>query len=852
MQIWSLTFRCVALVECIALCSLLPQLAAFGGTRGLQPAAVKFARARLHRGRGAWLSAPSLLWFAHSDVALHAWAVLGIAAALRAAWGGTGACACLLLANAVFLSFDPVVGLSMPWDCLLLEAGWISALLPPPAAGLVLTDATPVHPAAAFLVRWLLFRLMIGFGKLKFTGTHKSDALYVRDFMILQPMPSRLGWLAYCYMPHFVFRRLLGAMFFTELIAPWLLLLPFDLIGISDAPCRLAALLFVGLMGGINAHGSFGHFNLLTASLCLPLLPSGGCPSLHSTPSEVWALTTTRGMICTLALAFYVSFGLLHLPFSSGLSRGFAAFPQIDRWVSPRKRALLAFVRFIQPLRLIHSYGVFPPHTAPGLKILPVVEGSVDGGKTWRRYIYRHMLSSADSSPQWCAPHQPRLDYRMFYEGIGSTPDNLMAGTLALHEPYALSRAGMCDRLMQRLLEGDGPVSRLFALNPFEGTKPTLMRMITISLEPTPGGARYWRETELGVHRPPTAADTGVWAHFCDEPEVVHWDCLFARRGCAAYVGADGPDGIAPRSVTLSRPVIRYDGATLTAGVLEVSAADVEQFWKHVGSLRNGGNCADDAEWFQLTYSRQEQWLMEIILARLSAQLAARLAPIIWCAHTHPTCLVPPPSSHTCLLRGRAPGWPSPTQLTPPKGAPALASWWDMMLVCHHIILTQGQDGHAKAMRDPAKCIAAIWPDGAATWNVVEAVRTELDGISSGGGGHRGGERLEATSAVQLYMMLWWPVFQWHATKWRLCQAMCAPWQLAVPREGAGVLEMVALLVERVPAPGEKEMGRGECFGRLAQGEEDLLWRDETGRRIGFGGEERRSTSPARRRGKEE
>ena len=33
------------------------------------------------------------------------------------------------LGNFVFLSFDIAFGLSMPWDCLLLEAAWIAVLL---------------------------------------------------------------------------------------------------------------------------------------------------------------------------------------------------------------------------------------------------------------------------------------------------------------------------------------------------------------------------------------------------------------------------------------------------------------------------------------------------------------------------------------------------------------------------------------------------------------------------------------------------------------------------------------------------------------------------------------------------
>ena len=40
-------------------------------------------------------------------------------------------------------------------------------------------------------------------------------------------------------------------------------------------------------------------------------------------------------------------------------------------------------VRALEPWRLVHAYGVFPPHTAPGLKIVPVVEGW--DGQRWRR-----------------------------------------------------------------------------------------------------------------------------------------------------------------------------------------------------------------------------------------------------------------------------------------------------------------------------------------------------------------------------------------------------------------------------------------------------------------------------------
>ena len=366
---WSLCARLVAANHFIALLSILPQLSAFGGKRGLQPIAVKLSRMSLHRRRGAWLSTPSLLWINHSDAALHGLAVLGLAAAVKAIYGGTGACACLLLSNIAFLSFDPVFGLSMPWDCLLLEAGWIAALLPTPAAftsfANLLVDPVPVQPAASWLIRWLLFRLMIGFGKMKFRGTSASDALYVRDFMILQPMPSRLGWYAHCYLPFFVFRLLLKAMFFTECLAPWLLFVP----GIGSLPTQFTAILFIGLMFGILLHGSFGHFNTLTFALSL----ATRLPRQRTTPhllSAIRVLRYTSRPPMQPRPSILPIHRLIHLPFTSGLSRSSLTFrkstngphhtgvPSFQPYASynPSDKSILTASSHHTPHRLSRSY----------------------------------------------------------------------------------------------------------------------------------------------------------------------------------------------------------------------------------------------------------------------------------------------------------------------------------------------------------------------------------------------------------------------------------------------------------------------------------------------------------------
>lgn len=438
--------------------------------------------------------------------------------------------------------------------------------------------------------------------------------------------------------------------------------------------------------------------------------------------------------------------------------------------------------------------------------------------------------------------------------GAGSTPDNMMAGTLALNEPYALSRAGLCDRLMQRLLEGDGPVERLFGTNPFRGkAPPSLVRMVLIALEPAPSDpqGRYWREHAWGVHRPPTAVDTGLWTHFCDEPEVLHWDLLFFRRACMAHLGASQADGgLAPTAVEFSRPAVSYDGRTFSACVLEVTASDVEAFWeKFVGAFASPAQRSDwgsieaSARALRRQFGPKQLWRWELILSRLSAQLASRLAPVLW-----------------------APGWPRPTRLQPPSGSPAVDSWFDLLLVSHHII-AQGKACFDRAMDDPHGCVSAvrdggIWPDallehgdgngpgvtdggGRGAWCVVSAAQQEIERHKAAGERRRtrqnpaqpstSARELSVQSGAFLYVLLWWEVFCWHATKWRLCQRACSPWQLGTARKGAGVLELVALITHFLPAPSvaEDELEhRGERYPTLSQGD-DLLWRDESGRKLG-------------------
>jgi hypothetical protein len=43
---------------------------------------------------------------------------------------------------------------------------------------------------------------------------------------------------------------------------------------------------------------------------------------------------------------------------------------------------------------------------------------------SWKRYHYRYMTSHRGQAPVWVAPHHPRWDHAVFYEGFGMNAHN--------------------------------------------------------------------------------------------------------------------------------------------------------------------------------------------------------------------------------------------------------------------------------------------------------------------------------------------------------------------------------------------------------------------------------------------
>ena len=512
--VWGVFTRLFALTLAIILIGFSYQLPALSGRRGLAPLCDALARYRRDFGvvRAAWYW-PTLFWVTgSSDFALRAVPGVGAFAALCAVWGGAWASPVgLAVAWATLLSVDagpfPCV---YPWDSLALEASFLALWLPGTRSlsqeaggggGGIGALALP-PPLLAFAFRWLLFRVLVGFGKLKFVGAGANDRFYIRGFLIGQPIVSPAGWFAYHALPEFAWIALSAGMFVTELIIPFGLFIP-------GMPRIIAAVSIAGLMAGIQLTGNFGYFNLLTAILCLPGLDATSALTLPDLSKPV----TPHALAFALLFAIYMApASLLQFVMNSWINMSWAHWSGVYRlrlpawlaWTQLYARAL----RELGHLRIVSAYGVFLPSAFPAQRWALCYEGSAGDGAPWQRYELHYYISSAKTKPAFVAPWHPRIDHAIFYESFGGSGSPM--AVLGHNNPYSFHvSANAYVRLQLRLLEGGDAaraIKSFFCVNPFpDAAKPprkvrvVVAQFLPASLEHWRRTGDWWVETSMGV-----------------------------------------------------------------------------------------------------------------------------------------------------------------------------------------------------------------------------------------------------------------------------------------------------------------------------------------------------------------
>ncbi len=472
-QRWFL--RALGLIYLIAFVSLWVQVDGLVGSDGVSPVN-QFLPAVYERfGRSAYSLLPTLCWFNSSNGFLHFLCSGGVVLSLLLIVGIAPALSLvalfvfylsLILAGQTFLSFQ--------WDILLLETGFLSIFLAPwriwprelfwwPGAAI---PATAVSRPALFLLKFLLFKLMLMSGVVKLTsGDNSWWNLTALDYHYWsQPLPTVFGWWA-DKSPEWFKHFSVAFCLVVESIVPFFIW----------APRRLrliAAGLMIFLQLVIALTGNYCFFNLLTIALCLLLIDDAVVASLcrGALLRRIRSTATQRRAYNGLSRYAAIAVIIVTLPINAWLI--FTAFKPDTEW--PRLLAV-AYGR-VETFRIVNGYGLFRVMTKDRDEI--VIEGSADGFD-WLPYEFKWKPGHVMRAPGWCAPHQPRLDWQMWFAALGTPRENPWLGGLIV-----------------QLLQGSPDVSRLLAKNPFPREPPRYIRAMFY---------RY-RFTTLREHR-----QTGAW-----------------------------------------------------------------------------------------------------------------------------------------------------------------------------------------------------------------------------------------------------------------------------------------------------------------------------------------------------
>jgi lipase maturation factor 1 len=461
----SLFLRLLALVNIIAIASWWHQAAGLTGAGGILPAEAFFAAIEARFGPSGFLFAPSLLWFDASSLAAGALCLVGLAAAL-AALAGSAMPACFAVLWAVQLSLIVAgqVFYNYQWDALLVEANFLAILLSPwrlrPAWIL------PSPPAAARLLAiLLLFRLMFASGVVKLTSgdTSWADLSALDHHFLTQPLPNPLAWFV-DKMPPEPLAAACAVMFLIELAVPFLFFLP-------RRPRHFAACATIALQIGIAVTGNYAFFNILTAALCLLLLDDSAWP-------RSWRRDPRPGRFLP-RLVLVPACILLALLAAVPLAGAFRTMPSVLQPVAELHR-------LIAPFRTVNGYGLFAVMTTERREI--IVQGSEDGIE-WRTYEFRHKPGDTGRPPPVVAPHQPRLDWQMWFAALGTMESN----------PWFQS-------FLLALLEGRPDVLALLETNPFPDGPPRFIRAQLDTYTFTGWDSEEWWHAEpAAIYCPPAS-----------------------------------------------------------------------------------------------------------------------------------------------------------------------------------------------------------------------------------------------------------------------------------------------------------------------------------------------------------
>lgn len=487
-----LFLRLLGVIYLIAFLSMWRQVRGLIGSRGVWPVGRDFPATAQYAPLRTFFRRPTIFLWDSSDRALTVACLMGVILSLLLI-AGVAPLPVLAALWLLYLSLLHASGvfLGFQWDVLLLETGFVAMLLAPLELPPIFPPTAAATPAAHWLAIWLLFRLMFSSGVVKLRSGDKTwrSLTAMCHHYETQPIPNRPAW-HFHHLPRWFHRGETAGMFFIELIVPFGLFAPPPI-------SYIAAGLITALMLLIILTGNYCFFNLLTIALCVlvvddaavlwlvhQIAPDWQRPALAQTPPVTWQVIVTFMAALLLILSLDV------------IARLFKRrFP----WPGPIARALDR----VRPFLLVNNYGLFANMTTTRPEI--IIEGSLDG-QTWKPYEFKWKPGDLKVPPRQVAPHQPRLDWQMWFAALGSYR----------HNAWFIN-------LLGRLLENSPPVLALLKHNPFPDAPPKLVRALLYDYRFTTRRQRretdaWWKRKYLGVYCPVLMEGPKAYPYYIPPP----------------------------------------------------------------------------------------------------------------------------------------------------------------------------------------------------------------------------------------------------------------------------------------------------------------------------------------------
>ncbi len=451
---------CLGLIYFSAFLSFSLQAQGLIGSHGILPLHFYLERLAEHYGGWAYLNAPMIFWFNASNPAIQLTSIAGCVLSVLLIFNR----ARLLVLIALYvlylsLYYAGQVFMSFQWDILLLEAGFLAIFLGRGSRIVV------------WLYRWLVFRFMLLGGLVKLASRDPTwDNLTALFYHFeTQPLPAPLAWHAH-HLPETVLMALVVFTMVTELLVPFLIFTPrrFRILG---------AWIIMLFQFGIILTGNYNFFNLLTISLCLFLFDDAALGRIfrfaRRPVGQGIRIPVNTGLVLRslfAAIMLYATTDRLLMFFTPEGERDFAVV-----------------TRVFAVLNAANNYGPFAVMTTERNEI--IIEGSMDG-RDWQPYLFKHKPDALDKPLRWIIPHQPRLDWQMWFAALSTA-----------------ERQHWFRRLLYQCLEGRRAVLELFRYNPFADKAPTWIRAgfyryTFTSTEQRRRTGNVWNRQYLGEYLP--------------------------------------------------------------------------------------------------------------------------------------------------------------------------------------------------------------------------------------------------------------------------------------------------------------------------------------------------------------